>query len=118
MAEVFNSIEIGFEWAQDIGLAAGLLEASDILRADFRYAPEDEEPIFSIASGDGISVDGDTIRLVASGEKTGLVEAPLPKIGWRAIYMEIVRTPLDGVEDNLGFRLKIPAVLPVARASE
>lgn len=118
MAKVYNSILIGFEWAQDLTLAEGMIDPGDGLRAEFRYAPEDEAPIFSIASGgDGILIDGNEVSLEAAADKTALILAPDARTGWRAIYMDLVKVPATDEEAHLGFRLRIPAVLPVTRPS-
>lgn len=120
MADVYNSILIGFEWAQDLTLAAGMIVVGDQLRADFRYKPEDAAPIFSIASagGDGIVIASlEQISLVAAKAKTKNIAAPDPKIGWRPVVMDLVRISAGGVESHLGFRLTIPAELPITRAA-
>lgn len=117
MADVFNSIRIGFEWAQDLTLPVGTLGAGDVLRAEFRYKPEDAAPIFTISSigGGGIAIVGDSVSLVVSASKTKLIVAPDPAIGYRAVFTDLVRVPASGPEADLGFRLRIPAVLPVTR---
>jgi hypothetical protein len=114
--DVFNSIIIGFEWSQDLTLAVGMIDPGDTLRAEFRYAPEDVAPIFSISSpASGITISGNDVTLTVADEKTALVKAPRGSVGWRDVYMDLVKLTPNVGENHLGFRLKIPAILPVTR---
>jgi hypothetical protein len=116
MSDVYNAIEIGFEWAQDIDLSEGMIDPGDTLRAEFRYLAEDPEPIFAIASGDGIDVENNLVSLVVNADRTAMLDAPA-KPGWGFVFTELVKTPESGPEAPLGFLLRIPFVLPITRAA-
>ncbi len=118
MTDVFNAIRIGFEWSQGLTLPEGMIEPGDDLRADFRYTPQDDNPIFSIASAgnDGIAIDGLEVELTVDETKTALITSPTARQEWIPVLMDMVRILADGDEEHLGWRLHIPAVLPVTRA--
>lgn len=119
MTEIFNSIIVGFEWAQDLTLAAGALDPGDALRADFKYDTRDVAPLFSLSSAPdgGITIDGQTVELVVPREKTAMIAIGPWSADWRMIYAELVKLPAEGPEEHLGWRMGVPAELPVTRSA-
>jgi hypothetical protein len=115
---VFNTIMIGFPWAQDITLASGMIDPGDSLRADCRYEPDDAAPIFSLSSapGDGIAINGLDVSLDISEIRSAALAAPDPGKEWRIVLLDLVKTS-GGVDTHLGFRLKVPAALSVTKAA-
>jgi len=118
MSGVFNTIQIGFAWEQELTLAEGMIAAGDGLRADFRYAVDDDDPLFAIASaGNGIVIEGLSVTLSLTPQRTAAIAPPEAGKEWRTVLCDLVRLPEGGGEEHLGFRLHIPAALPVTRAS-
>lgn len=120
MSDVYNAIQIGFPWSQDLVLPEGAIEEGDGLRAELRYTPEDAEPIAAIASegNDGITIEGLTVTLTLSAGRSALIARPATGKEYRIVLMDLVRILAGGGgEQHLGFRLRIPAVTPITRAA-